>query len=157
MDATAETIWRVPAYLPYLQPALTEDGIAAAETKIGHKLPKEYLDLLRVQNGGYIRFSLPDIGHDTIAGIGPLSPSLAGFNWEECQNYVSYPLKNLIPFDGDGHWYLCLDYRMNERTPAITYLDIECDQERRIADSFAAYLRMLRIRTDGEYVIEVVS
>ena len=70
MDATASTIWQIPAYLPYLQPTLTNAAVAAAESQIGYKLPPEYLDLLRTQNGGYIRFSLPDKVHDTIAGIG---------------------------------------------------------------------------------------
>lgn len=66
--ATADTIWRVPAYLPYLQPPLTDEAVATAEKQIGYKLPSEYLNLLRKQNGGYIRFSLPEMVHDTIAG-----------------------------------------------------------------------------------------
>jgi hypothetical protein len=143
--------------LPYLQPALTDKAIAAAEGEIGHKLPEEYLNLLRKQNGGYIRFSLPEMVHDTIAGIGPYFPSLTGFDWEECQEYVSYPLEGLVPFDGDGHWHLCLDYRKNARVPAITFADIECDRKTHVADSFAEYLTMLRIRVDDEYVLEAVS
>ncbi len=31
--------------------------------EIGHKLPAEYVALLKKQNGGYIRFSLPDMAH----------------------------------------------------------------------------------------------
>ena len=58
MGATADTIWQVPAYLPYLQPPLTDEAVAAAEKEIGYKLPSEYLNLLRRQNGGYIRVSL---------------------------------------------------------------------------------------------------
>lgn len=157
MGATAETIWKVPAYLPYIQPVLTDRAIAAAEEKIGYKLPNEYLSLLRKQNGGYIRYALPENVHDTIAGIGPNFPSLTGFDWEEYQEYVSYQLQGLVPFDGDGHWHICLDYRKNPRDPAITLADIECDEETHVADSFADYLAMLRIPVENEYVLEAVS
>jgi hypothetical protein len=111
MAATADTIWRVPAYLPYLQPPLTDEAVAAAEKAIGFELPAEYLHLLRKQNGGYIRYSLPENVHNTIAGIGPHFPSLTEFDWDQCQESVSFPLRGLVPFDGDGHWHLCLDYR----------------------------------------------
>jgi hypothetical protein len=136
---------------------LTDEAVASAEKEIGYKLPGEYLNLLRKQNGGYIRFSLPETVHDTIAGIGPNFPSLTGVDWDECQEYVSYPLQGLVPFDGDGHWHLCLDFRKNARVPAITLADIECDQETHVADSFADYLDMLRIRVEDEYVLEGVA
>ena len=45
--ATPETIWQVPAYLPYLQPPLTKAAVRAAEEKIGYKLPIDYLNLFR--------------------------------------------------------------------------------------------------------------
>ena len=157
MRATADTIWRVPAYLPYLQPPLTDVTVAEAEKRIGYKLPGEFLSLLRKQNGGYIRYSLPEMVHDSIAGIGPYFPSLTGFDWDECQEYVSFPLRGLVPFDGDGHWFLCLDYRHNTRTPSITHADIECDEESRVADSFVDYLAMLRFDIGDEYVLEAVS
>jgi hypothetical protein len=157
MRATADTIWQVPTYLPYLQPPLTDEVVAAAEKEIGYKLPGVYLDLLRKQNGGYIRFRLPEMVHNSIAGIGPYFPSLTGFDWEECQEYVSFPLQGLVPFDGDGHWHLCLDYRHNPRTPSITHADIDGDQETRIAVSFTDYLAMLQIDIEDEYVLEGVS
>lgn len=156
MSASAHTIWRVPAFLPYLQPPLTEALVAAAEATIGYKLPSEYLALLREQNGGYIRFELPEIVHDTIAGIGPNFPSLTNFDWDEVKEYVSYPLDGLVPFDGDGHWHLCLDYRKNPDTPAITYADVECDTESSVADSFCDYLALLRPADSGNYALEGV-
>jgi hypothetical protein len=157
MVATADTVWDVPAYLPYLQPALTDQAVASAEKQIGYTLPSEYLNLLRKQNGGYIRFWLPEMVHDTIAGIGPHFPSLTQFNWEECQEHVSFPLRGLVPFDGDGHWHLCLDYRHNPRSPSITHVEIECNRECAVAASFADYLRLLRVRIKDEYVIEGVN
>jgi hypothetical protein len=157
VSATADTIWEIPAYLPYLQPALTDEAVQAAEEQIGYVLPKEYLDLLRMQNGGGIRYCLPENVHDMIAGIGPYFPSLTAFDWDEWQEQVSYRLHGLVPFDGDGHWYLCLDYRTNRQAPTITLADIECDHETHLADSFAAYLALLRIRVEQEYVLQAVS
>jgi SMI1 / KNR4 family (SUKH-1) len=157
VNASADTIWKVPAYLPYLQPPLTDEAVEAAEQRIGYKLPSEYLDLLRKQNGGYIRFSLPEMVHESIAGIGRYFPSLTKFDWDECQESVSYPLQGLVPFDGDGHWYLCLDYRNNSRTPSITHAEIEGDEEIVVAGSFADYLAMLELDIGNEYVLEGVS
>ncbi|HEX5222249.1 MAG TPA: SMI1/KNR4 family protein [Verrucomicrobiae bacterium] len=155
--ATPENIWKVPAYLPYVQPPLTDAAVAAAEAKIGHKLPADYLNLLRQQNGGYIRYSLPDRVHDTIAGIGPRFPSLENFDWSECQEFVGFPLTGLVPFDGDGHWHLCLDYRHCKDAPAVTYVDIECDHETPVAASFKDYLGELKLDLGGDYVVEGVS
>jgi len=153
VGANAETIWQVPAYLPYLQPPLSDEAVAEAERSIGYTLPGEYLKLLWKQNGGYIRFSLPTMVHDSIAGIGPHFPSLTGFDWDEFQGDVSFQLQGLVPFDGDGHWFLCLDYRPNPITPVVTYVDVECDRESRIADSFSDYLAKLQIDASDEYIL----
>ena len=155
--ATPETIWQVPAYLPYVQPPLTDETVASAERQIGHRLPPEYISLLRKQNGGYIRFSLPELVHRRIAGIGPHFPSLVEFDWNDCEDHVSFDLDGLVPFDGDGHWHLCLDYRDNPDTPSVTYVDIELDEQSGIADSFARYLALLRIDAESDYVLEAVS
>jgi hypothetical protein len=156
MKNVADTIWRVPAYLPYLQTPLTDEAIASAEEEIGYRLPTELLELLRKQNGGYIRMSLPDRVHSMITGVGPNFPSLTDFDWEECQEYVSYPLKGLVPFDGDGHWHLCLDYRKNSANPSITYVDVDGDEQTDIASSFLGYLELLRLEVGDEYVLESV-
>ena len=132
MEATAKSIWRVPAYLPYVQPTLTDRTIAAAEQEIGCSLPHEYLDLLRVQNGGYIRFSLPemDIVHDLIKGIGSDANSLTDTQWKDYQESLSFPLDGLVPFDdGNGQNYACLDYRHDPAHPSVTYIDTEGDRQ----------------------------
>lgn len=154
MPANENNIWQVPAYLPYLQPPLTDAAISNAEKVLGYKIPEEMLALLRKQNGGYIRYSLPDMVHDSIAGIGPHFPSLLNFDWEQVQEYVSYPLQGLVPFDGDGHWHLCLDYRGSSERPSIAYVDIECDDCHQIAASFSEYLLLLRLKVKNELVFE---
>ena len=153
MGPTPQTIWKVPAYLPYIQPALTDEAVAQAENQIGHNLPTELLDLLKVQNGGYIRYSHPDLPQEKIAGIGPHFPSLTRFDWDNAREYVSYSLDGLVPIDGDGHWHVCLDYR-GGGLPSVTFADVECDEEAGIAESFEDYLSQLRVRIDDELVLE---
>jgi hypothetical protein len=154
MVATADTIWEVPAYLPYLQPPLTDAAIADAEQQIGYKLPMGLLDILRKQNGGYIRYALPESVHTVIAGIGPHYPSLLGRDLEELAEHVSFPLHGLVPFDGDGHWYLCLDYRKNSEEPAITHADIECDRVSPVANTFSEYLGKLQLDIGDRFVVQ---
>jgi hypothetical protein len=157
MAATADTIWQVPVYLPYLQPALTDEAVASVEAAIGYRLPAEYLNLLRKQNGGYIRYELPECVHNMIVGIGPHFPHLGPGDWEPWQEHISFPLQGLVPFDGDGHWHICLDYRKNAKAPEVTIADVECDEETHIADSFAGYLAALRIGDEDGYVLEAVA
>jgi hypothetical protein len=158
MSASPTTIWQVPAYLPYLQPPLTDEAVAEAERKIGHRLPEAYLALLRVQNGGYIRYGLPESVHEVIAGIGPHYPSLTDFDWEGVGECISFELDGLVPFDGDGHWHMCLDYRGGRSVPAVTHADIECDAETLVAETFEGYLALLRVQAEeSEFVLPDVT
>ena len=158
MKADSSTIWRVPAYLPYVQPNLSDTLIADAESRIGFRLPSEYLNLLRSQNGGYIRFCLRNRPHDVISGIGPHFPSLTDFSWDDVRDHVTRELDGLVPFDGDGHWHICLDYRKGCSSPCITYVDVELDSERKIADSFAGYLQLLVMDIgDNDHFIPAVA
>ncbi|HEY8962790.1 MAG TPA: SMI1/KNR4 family protein [Luteolibacter sp.] len=158
MSASPPNIWRVPVYLPYLQPNLTAEAIIGAELKLGVRLPDDFLALLRAQNGGYIRYSLDGLPHEQIYGIGPHFPSLADFNWDDDQDHVGFELQGLIPFDGDGHWHLCLDYRRDRATPAVSYIDIECDNEEEIAPTFSDYLKLLKLDVeDRDFVFPAVE
>ena len=149
-------IWQTPKYLPYMQPALTDAILADAEKLIGHKLPAEYIALLRIQNGGYIRYTIKETGHSVIAGIGPYCPSITDdHDWSESEDWdLSFQLDGLIPFDGDGHWHICFDYRNQRVEPAITLIDIESDREQAIAKNFKEYLALLVLEVEDEYVIE---
>lgn len=55
-----KNIWKVPKYLPYVQPILTDEILESAERKIGFKLPIELIEILKIQNGGYVRYKLPE-------------------------------------------------------------------------------------------------
>jgi len=151
MGAIADSIWQAPVYLPHLQPPLTPAAVAAVEKQIGFKLPPVYLELLKKQNGGYIRYSLPDVIHHQIFGVGPYFRYLTGFDFEASQGDVNFPLNGLIPFDGDGLWSLCLDYRRNARVPAVTFVEISCAIDERVADCFPEYLAQLQLEVDADF------
>ncbi|WP_076423328.1 SMI1/KNR4 family protein [Pontibacter lucknowensis] len=149
-----ESIWEKPAYLPYLQPPLTAEILEDAEKKIGYKLPNEYIELVKTQNGGYIRKTLADFEHNLIYGIGPHYPSLTNVDWSEYYDWVGFELDGLIPFDDDGHFFMCLDYRQNRLNPQITLTVPESGIQTVVANSFAEYLSKLVVKTNGEFVIE---
>jgi len=152
MNEALKNIWRVPAYLPFLQPDLTPEIIAETEAKLGIKLPQEYLDILAIQNGGYVRLTLPETVHSQIWGIGPYYPNIAERQWwqdsdeVEEEEWLPHAPERLIPFDGDGHWYLCFDFRDREQDaePSIIYLALESEYEKPIAPTFGVFLAMLQ-------------
>jgi hypothetical protein len=154
---TPETIWKRPAYLPYVHPPLTDEVVRQAERQFGYSLPSEFLDVLRVQNGGPIRFRIPDSMGDMIAGIGPSFPSITTFDLKGNQEYVDFSLDGLVPFDGDGHWYRCLDFRTDAKNPGVSYIDVECNSEERIADTFSSFLNLMELAIETELVLTSVA
>lgn len=164
---TGRRIWRVPAFLNWVHPALTPDIIAAAEHVLKVRLPAEYLDLLRIQNGGYTELVLPNSVQGEIWGIGAQYPTITDGSLKQRltghDDEVWMPLGShlLIPFDGDGHWYMCFDYRAAgpHAEPQVALVDIECALERVVADSFAHFMSLL-VRNRGPnpvFVVERIS
>lgn len=152
-----EGLWRVPVYLPYLQPPLTDAAVAEAESQLEVRLPDAYVAALRIQNGGYLRRSGHPSGRapvDCLAGIGPRFPSLLGHDWTAVkermtENGHTTPARvdELVPFCGDGHYHYCLDYRASgrKREPSVTYIDVECfDVDEVLAPDFATFLHQLQ-------------
>ena len=158
LDHPPASYWAVPAYLEYVQPALTPAVIAAAEAQLGVRLPAAYLAILGAQNGGYLR-RVHDIAN-TVYGIGPAFPSITLDNgWWRPKNadpdeWAPERPDLLIPFDGGGHWDMCFDYRISgpEGEPSVTFVDIENEAEKPVAADFVAYLRSLEDDTEVESV-----
>ena len=136
---------------------LTAADVERAEAVLGVKLPAAYLDLLEVQNGGYVsdRFdALPTkeptswaddhVWVRTIAGIGPddhhASVTYARFLQAEWR----LP-EGLVPLSGDGHFSIALDYRAGgpQAEPSIAWFDTEVDQDLMIAPDFRSFVEAL--------------
>ncbi len=143
-----DLLWDVPAFLEYVQPALTPDAVHAAERQFGVTLPSAYLAMLAVQNGGYLRATWPDLPHERLDGIGPEFPSItrddAWWRAPDAEEEMWVPPEPglLVPFDGGGHWNLCFDYRGAgpRADPTIAYIDIEAEQDVPVAGSLDAFL-----------------
>lgn len=154
-NSELKNIWSVPKYLPYVQPELTPELLEQAQKQIGYKLPEKLVEILKIQNGGYIRYKIAETPQEQIMGIGPYFPSLTDFDWAESKQYVSFELDGLVPLDGDGHWYICLDYREHQEDPQVTWIDLECDHQEILANSFAEYVELLTLDVnEGDLVIQ---
>lgn len=169
-DWSPARYWAVPAYLDYVQPPLTTEAIAAAEAQLGVRLSDVYLALLRHQNGGYTRGARE--GANRVFGIGPNYPSITLDQawWRPRKSnpgaWAPERPELLIPFDGDGHWDMCLDYRDvgPQGEPSVTLIDLEARRECPVAADFLAYLKGLEddstagaIRVYGDLSVEQVA
>lgn len=150
---STSSIWNVPAFLPALQTELTDEAIAEVEARLGIVLPEALIAVLREQNGGYLRRTLPDSGNRMIWGIGPRAQSI-GDNywwrlldepeaWYPADGWLPEQPRRLVPFDSDGHWYLCLDYRSGGE-PCVTCFDLDEQAEQAMAANMSEFLAMLR-------------
>ncbi len=139
----------------YNHPQLTDEMISEAEEKLGVTLPSEFIDLLKTQNGGYTHgFVLPmsqstswaedHIPLNDLFGI-VTDPSI-----ETAQNILDteymteewgLPEKQVL-LSGEGHWWITLDYRDSD-TPSVAWIDVECEEEFKVADSFSEFMKNL--------------
>lgn len=154
--------WEVPAYLPYVQPPLTDATLREAERTLGLRLPDTYIAALREQNGGYLRFGWRGFAGRDLWGIGPRFPSILrgsiAKRFERVDD-VWLPRKadKLIPFVGDGHWYLCFDARASRDAPAIALVDLESEKHRVVAPSFSQFLSDALGTSDQEPRVGLVT
>lgn len=143
-----DTLWIAPAFLDYVHEPITTAAIRAAEQQLGVTLPRTYLAMLSVQNGGYLRGAVADSVSNTLFGIGEKFPSITRdtARWrphnKDTGGWAPEGAAKLIAFDGDGHWHQCFDYRERgvDFEPSVTFVDSESQRTTAVAPSFEAYL-----------------
>lgn len=154
-------VWTAPPYESAVQPPLTDELLDATERELGVRLPESLVALLRYRNGGGLRVGFPkdrnyNTTHEEIRGIGTKYPCLEKDAWwHDDEDFEPRPAEAewLIPFDGNGHWDLCLDYRQSPTDPtglrihpAVVVVDTEASEpnvESFVAASFDEYLAQL--------------
>jgi hypothetical protein len=140
-------------------PELTSDMVKEAEKKLGVKLPKSYIELCRIQNGGRLKYdafptSVPTgwaddhVNVDEIFGIGTNGILSSEYYIEEWE----LP-KNIVLLCGDGHWWIALDYTNTKENPPVIYIDLEFGEEifiLELAPDFETFVNGLIIYEDNE-------
>lgn len=141
-------IWRQDPDDPNRLPELTDEVLVAVEARLGVKLPDDYLEAIRIQNGGGVEpRDLPILWNgqddialvDSIAGVG-LSDGLIQSKTLLTEWGVADD--RLVAFAGDGHFFLAFDYR-ESATPKIAYIDTDSEQIDVLFDSFRAFTEAL--------------
>lgn len=162
-DFDATDFWEPSDYAlqAYVDDPLAPAALAAVEKQLGYSLPKSYVELALLQNGGVPRKTChrttapTSWAHDHVAITGILgighkrTYSLCGevgsrFMIEEW----GYPQIGVYFADcpSAGHDMLCLDYRNCGRSgePQVVHVDQECDYTITfVAESFEKFIRGL--------------
>ena len=139
----------------YHHPLLTVRMVEFAEKSLGVKLPGFLIELLKIQNGGYTKgFAFPMEQRTSWAKDHVPLIEMFGIvideNFETSQNILlsdymtqewGLPEKQIL-LAGEGHWWITLDYRQSE-IPSVRWLDVDCDEDIRIAESFEEFINGL--------------
>lgn len=149
-----------------LAPPATDEQIRAAEQQLGVKLPASLIAVLKVHDGGTLNATefklktLPpedqwDMDEYTIEQLPSVSAStdrsmdyllqLAREEWDLPEG--------LVPLDGDGHWWCCLDYRLcgPKGEPSVVHVDVEDESDIfdfKVAESFSELIGGLHSREE---------
>lgn len=140
----------------YNHPDLTEDMIGSAEKLLNVKLPGLFVELLKIQNGGYTRgYAFPMAEKTTWAENHVPLLELFGIvtdkNILTAQNILDsrdtakewgLPGKQILLAGEDGRWWITLDYR-NGDIPTVRWITIEWKEDILIANSFDDFINGL--------------
>ncbi|MDQ0232616.1 hypothetical protein J2S19_003938 [Metabacillus malikii] len=146
-----ESIWQKDNDYGKLE-TLTDVMIEIAEEKLKVKLPNSYINILKQQNGGYIKFNahpsdIPTswaedhVNVDHFFGIG-LGKEKGILESEYLIKEWDLP-ENVVIISGDGHSWIALDYRSRKTEPSVILIDIDEEQVFELAPNFDSFLNGL--------------
>ncbi len=151
-DQVAASFWGTGGE-ELLHDPLTDEMVAEAEQMLGVALPTDLLRLLRIRNGGAVAdvrnahplgadkyvpfFNMIGIGHDPDMASLLSTPYLI----EEWRLPSS-----IVVIEGDGHYWVALDYREHGPTgePAVVRLESDGARDARLAPDFRTFVTGLR-------------
>lgn len=122
------------------------ETIAIVEEKLQLKLPADYVHLMKIQNGGYLRKSTFKMKDEEIT-VGELYGISA--NEEEGILTTIYMREewelpeDIILLNDDGHTWVFLDYRKNQEQPSVSYIDLELEIDLVLASNFTDFINGL--------------
>ncbi len=139
----------------YKNPVLNEQMIEHAQQKLGVKLPDLFIELLKIQNGGYTKgYAFPMQTKTSWSENHVPLNELFGIALDKDLNsrhnilLSEYMIKewglpaNQVLLTGDGHWWITLDYRLGE-IPTVRWFDTESNEDILIANNFNDFINGL--------------
>jgi hypothetical protein len=126
----------VPTGLQDAAKPLEKEHVRQAEQLLGVVLPPAYLEVLEVQNGGYLYRKKIRPAQRPVRFWGTASTyeleMLCGLDpdrWDSLPKLLEVARQEwdlpqgLVPFAGDGHFWVCLDYRTcgSQGDPSVTH------------------------------------
>lgn len=141
----------------YNHPPLSQSMVIFAQKELGVTLPKTYIELLKIQNGGYTKgFIFPTTQKTSwaddhiplrdLAGIvvnDSINTALNILDSPELTQEWELPDKQVL-LSGEGHWWITIDFRKNE-LGSIMWFDVEIGQEVYLADNFDSFINGLKL------------
>ena len=133
---------------------ITPASIKRAETELNVQLPAQFIELLRIKNGGrtaemvlhaadisiwidgkYEIDELFGINDQDAKELGILSTAYLTSEWD-------LPEKQVLLL-GDGHWWITLDYRLNTQEPTVNWIEPDAERDVVIANTFEEFIKKL--------------
>ena len=129
-----------------MQPPLTDEALRSAENALGVTLPGEYVELLRLQNGGVVApaLSIFRVGErvlpfEDMRGIGDATESILDSTW--LTDEWEMP-RELVLLTGDGHTWIALDHRAGGEA-SVVWFDNELEEDLQLAPDFRTFVSLL--------------
>lgn len=137
----------------YSLEAINQKDIKLAEKYFSCKLPKEYLNQLKIRNGGSLIFNALPVkfknswadNHIPITFIYGIKKKQGILQTQELLKEWEINEDKFIIISGDGHYWIVLDYRTSKEEPKITFIDTEFGLTEVIFDSYKEMVEALYI------------
>lgn len=148
-----ESIWQGDNDYCKLEP-LSDGIVNKAEEILKIKLPNSYINILKQQNGGAIKFNAhpsnvptswadDHVNVDHILGIG-LGKEKGILESEYFIQEWGLP-KSVVLISGDGHSWIAFDYRNKKVEPPVIFIDVDDEKIIELAPDFEAFLNGLTV------------
>ena len=155
MAYSADEFWEASDSDDDGRPLLTDAALAEAEQTLGVTLPAEYVQLLRMQNGGTtVPMAYPMAQRTSWSAVHVPLFELFGIQAEDAgvdelsildTPYLTaewdLPPRQVL-LSGEGHWWITLDYRRGAQ-PSVAWIDVEVGEDLQIAPTFIEFLNGL--------------
>ncbi len=146
-----KSIWQTDNDYGRLEP-LTDELVEIAEEKLKIKLPSTYINILKQQNGGYMKYNAhpsdvptswadDHVNVDHLFGIGT-GKEKGILESEYLIGEWDLP-KNVVLISGEGHSWIALDYRSRKTEPSVILIDVDAEQIIELAPNFDSFLNGL--------------